>query len=146
MEFIHPFLDGNGRMGRLWQTIILRDEYPVFEFIPLETLISQSQDEYYDALSKSDKKGNSTIFIEYMLAIIDKTLEQTLGSGRRKLKQIDRLTYFLEWGKTEFTRKDYMGVFKGISTATASRDLKKGLELKLFKKEGEKNKTKYIVN
>jgi Fic family protein len=146
MEFIHPFLDGNGRMGRLWQTIILRDEYPVFEFIPLETLISQSQNEYYDALSKSDKKGNSTIFIEYMLAIIDKTLEQTLGSGRRKLKQIDRLTYFLEWGKTEFTRKDYMDVFKDLSTATASRDLKKGLELKLFKKEGEKNKTKYIVN
>jgi len=146
MEFIHPFLDGNGRMGRLWQTIILRDEYPVFEFIPLETLISQSQNEYYDALSKSDKKGNSTIFIEYMLAIIDKTLEQTLGSGRRKLKQIDRLTYFLEWGKTEFTRKDYMDVFKDLSTATASRDLKKGLELKLFKKEGKKNKTKYIVN
>jgi len=145
MEFIHPFIDGNGRMGRLWQTIILINEYPVFEFIPLETLISKSQKEYYKALSESDSKGNSTYFIEYMLEIIDKTLEQTLNFGSRKLKQIDRLNYFLELGKIEFTRKDYMLVFKNISSATASRDLIKGIDLKLFKKEGEKNKTKYII-
>lgn len=145
MEFIHPFLDGNGRMGRLWQTLILKDKYPVFEFIPLETLISKSQKEYYEALSKSDNRGNSTYFIEYMLEIIDKALEQTLSNGNRKLKQIDRLKYFLELDQTEFTRKDYMNIFKDISPATASRDLKKGIELGLFKKTGEKNKTKYII-
>lgn len=145
MEFIHPFIDGNGRMGRLWQTIILKDKYPVFEFIPLETLINKSQKEYYQALSLSDNQGNSTIFIEYMLEIIDKTLAQTLNAGNRKLKQVDRLKYFLELNKKEFTRKDYMNVFKGISSATASRDLNKGIELNLFIKEGEKNKTKYIV-
>ncbi len=145
MEFIHPFLDGNGRMGRLWQTLILLAEYPVFEFLPFETLISQTQSEYYKSLALSDKSGKSTIFIEYMLGVIEKSLENLLNYNNRVLKDIDRLEYFLNLGNKDFNRKDYMNIFKDLSSATASRDLKKGIELRMFVRIGNLNKTKYIV-
>jgi Fic family protein len=143
MEFIHPFLDGNGRMGRLWQTLILMEKYPIFEFLPFDTLISNNQEKYYKALSESDKSGESTKFIEYMLSVIDISINELLNFNSRTLNEIDRLDYFIALNKTEFTRKDYMDVFKGISSATASRDIKKGVGLNRFEKIGELNKTKY---
>jgi Fic family protein len=144
MEFIHPFLDGNGRMGRLWQTLILMSEYPIFEFLPFETLISKTQKEYYKSLAMSDKLGKSTSFIEYMFGVIDQSLESILTYNNRILKDTDRLEHFISLGIKSFTRKDYMNVFKNLSSATASRDLKKGVELKMFKSIGNKNKTEYI--
>lgn len=145
MEFIHPFIDGNGRMGRLWQTVILLNEYPVFEFLPFETLISETQKEYNKALSLSDKSGKSTPFIEYMLGVIETSLAQLLSYNNRTFKDVDRLEYFLNLGLKEFSRKDYMNIFKDISSATSSRDLKKGIAMKLFKSYGELNKTIYRV-
>ena len=146
MEFIHPFLDGNGRIGRLWQTIILMEKYPVFEFLPFETLINKTQKEYYQSLALSDKAGNSTVFIEYMLQVIDQSLGELLNFNNRTLREIDRIEYFLKISANQFTRKDYMNTFKDISSATASRDLKKATELNLITKQGKDNQTVYYIN
>lgn len=143
LEFIHPFTDGNGRMGRLWQTLILMQEHPVFEFLPFESLIRKKQPDYYEVLASCDKAGNSTHFIEFMLGILDLALDDLLKAGTGPLTAEDRLQYYVSGGESRFTRKDYMDVFRDISTATASRDLKMGVDKKLLKKTGDKNRTVY---
>ena len=81
-EFIHPFSDGNGRMGRMWHTLLLGKWKKIFFWLPIEELIKKRQKEYYDSLALSDKDGESTVFVEFMLKIIkDSLLEMEIDKN-----------------------------------------------------------------
>lgn len=87
-EFIHPFQDGNGRMGRLWQTVILKDWKEVFAWLPVETLIKENQKEYYNALGVSDSAADSTKFIEFMLTLILNTIEEIIVTENKVTQKV----------------------------------------------------------
>ncbi len=143
VESIQPFLDGSGRMGRLWQTLLLINKHPLFEFLPCEKRLSKNSKEYFRALSASDRVSNATEFILFMLHMILETVTEFLDNCQRTETESDRLLSFHQMGMISFTRKDYLGIFKSISTATASRDLEKGVNGGLFEKYGTKNRTTY---
>ena len=79
-EFIHPFIDGNGRMGRLWQSLILGKLHPLFEHLPVENMVYSNQQQYYDAITASTNAGQSGPFIDFMLGEIYKTLKEHQGN------------------------------------------------------------------
>ena len=149
LEFIHPFCDGNGRMGRLWQQVLLVRVHPIFKLVCIEELLEQSQKDYYDALHNSDINGRSTFFIEFMLKIILNALQQLNTKLKCCINNTfeDRLSYaksLLTNLKLEkFKRQDYMRLFPNISTATASRDLINGVKNGILEKSNTGNQTTY---
>ena len=98
--FIHPFGDGNGRIARLWQNVLLMKWNDIFEYIPIESHIYKYQDNYYQSIDKSNKNGNSNTFIEFMLKMIDETLDEILKSVNQESKniseQVNRLLEVME--------------------------------------------------
>ena len=91
-EFIHPFADGNGRMGRMWHSLLLGKWNELFYWLPIEELIRYRQQEYYEALGKSDKEADSSAFVELMLEIILDTLKETTVVGKAEKDGTDKLS------------------------------------------------------
>ncbi len=145
IEFIHPFTDGNGRMGRLWQHVILVNENPLFGLVPFESIIQRRQKEYYSTLRQSDLAGESTVFVEFSLDALYLALEKVWHSYKPTVETpIQRLIGSQDhFGSQWFSRKEYLAVHKTLSTATASRDLAMGVSQEILMIEGSKATARY---
>ena len=129
LEQIHPFADGNGRVGRRWHTLLLSKWNPTFAWLPVESIIHDRQQEYYDAINASNDAGESTIFIEFMLSAIKTSLIETIGvSDGMSDEKMDKAT--LRWNKIQEYLKTHDYIMNadvrelcGVSAATANRIL-----------------------
>ena len=129
LELIHPFADGNGRVGRLWHTLLLSKWNPVFAWLPVESIIHDRQQEYYDAINASNDAGESTVFIEFMLSAIKASLIDAIQvSDEMSDGKMDKAT--IRWNKIEEYLKTHDYIMNadvralcGVSAATANRIL-----------------------
>ena len=141
-EFIHPFEDGNGRMGRLWQTVILTEWKPIFAWLPIETLIKENQKLYYKALGISDNNADSTEFIEFMLSIILKTIKEIITT---ELKITQKITQKITVNQQKiiasiknnpYITQEELAEIVGIARLNIIKNMKKLQEQNIIKRIG----------
>lgn len=125
-ELIHPFADGNGRMGRLWHTLLLSKWNPIFAWLPIESIIHDNQSEYYNAINISNNNGKSTVFIEFMLSVIKQALQKSINDKPKNISSKSDLM----WNKIndylethEYILNSDVQKLLGVSSATATRIL-----------------------
>lgn len=152
-EFIHPFQDGNGRIGRLWHSLILSKWKKFFAWLPIESLVQKYQKEYYIIINNSNKDGESTEFILFMLEIIKETLIELVETQKMTDKVIDKMTdknkervkllmKYLDQNNS-ISNKEAQSLL-GISEATARRFLNSLVKENLLVAVGEYKARKYI--
>ena len=152
-EFIHPFQDGNGRIGRLWHSLILSKWKKFFAWLPIESLVQKYQKEYYIVINNSNKDGESTEFILFMLEIIKETLIELVETQKMTDKVIDKMTdknkervkLLMKYlGQNDSISNKEAQSLLGISEATARRFLNSLVKENLLVAVGEYKARKYI--
>ena len=141
----YPFIDGNGRTARLWQTKLLMEEHPIFEFLDVESMIFKKRTKYYQEIRSAQEREDSVGFALFMLEQIECSLKSLWKTSRVISRTYtDRITIAQhEFKEKEFTRQQYQQLFKTISSATASRDLAKSTDEKILHRMGDKRTARY---
>ena len=158
IEFIHPFMDGNGRIGRLWQTLILSKWNELFAWLPVETVVYENQQGYYDALEKSEKTANSEVFIEFMLNAVLQALEElpnreitdiftdinTDKLSKTELEFLEQITGYLD--KNGEITNYRAQLLTNKSDISVKKYFARFVKIGLLQIEGKNKGRKYIIN